>query len=182
MNLNTFLSKSKTALAKRWFELIVQSYPPETQRLLTKETNEFANPVGAAYSQGMNGILDELIKGFSPEGVSPHLDRIIRIRAVQDFTPSQAVSFIFFLKRIIREYLSDTQKDILPSPEDLAAFDAIVDELILCAFDVYARCREQLYEVKLMEFKNRTQRLLQRANLIVELPDVDLGSGSINNN
>jgi len=182
MNLQTFLSKRKTAFVKRWLELIIQGYPPETQRLLAKETNEFANPVGAAYTHGINGILDELVKGLNPDGVSPYLDRIIRIRAIQDFTPAKAVSFIFILKRIVREQPEDAQKDMILSTEDLASFDAMVDELILLAFDVYARCREQLYEIKLIEFKNRTQRLLQKANLVVELPDVEPGSGGINNN
>jgi hypothetical protein len=32
------------------------------------------------------------------------------------------------------------------------------------------QCREQLWEIKVEEIKNRTTRLLQRANLNINLP------------
>ncbi|NIR14663.1 MAG: hypothetical protein GWN86_12250, partial [Desulfobacterales bacterium] len=56
-------------------------------------------------SKALENIYKELLKGVDREGVSPFLDRIIRIRAVQDFSPSQAIAFVFLLKRVIREVL-----------------------------------------------------------------------------
>jgi hypothetical protein len=37
-----------------------------------------------------------------PDTVSTFLDGIVRIRAVQNFAPSEAVAFIFHLKKVIR--------------------------------------------------------------------------------
>ena len=54
--------------------------------------------------------------------------------------------------------------------DDMSAFDAKVDELGLLAFDVYSRCRENLFEVRMKEVKDRTYRLLQRAEIIADVP------------
>jgi hypothetical protein len=105
------------------------------------------------------------------EKLSSHLDRIIRIRAVQDFSPAQAISFIFFLKQVVRDELQSDIHENRISTSELVAFDAKVDELALLAFNIYMQCRERLFEVRLNEFKNRTHRLLQRANLLAEIPE-----------
>ena len=39
--------------------------------------------------------------------------------------------------------------------------------LVLLAFDVYVRCRENLFEIKIAEIKNNTRRLLERAQIII---------------
>jgi hypothetical protein len=57
----------------------------------------------------------------------------------------------------------------------MEAFDSKVDHLALLAMDVYSQCREKLYEVRVGEVKNRSFRLLQRANLLVEIPEMESG-------
>jgi hypothetical protein len=93
---------------------------------------------------------------------------MIRIRAVQDFTPSQAVAFIFEVKKVVRKELAS---EILHDPhmrEELAAWDSAVDDLVLFAFDIYMQCREKIYDLKANEARNLTFRLLQKAKLIAE--------------
>jgi RsbT co-antagonist protein rsbRD N-terminal domain len=170
MNLEKLLAQERTTILSRWFDFILKTYPPETATLLRKETNQFANPVGHTIYHGMEGLYDELLRGGDSEKISSFLDRIIRIRAVQDFSPSQAVSFLLVLKTVVREVLQDQIREGQITPEDLVSFDAEVDGVMLLGFDIYMQCREKLHEVKLNEVKNRTHRLLQRANLIAELP------------
>ena len=148
-----------------WLDLLLSTYPPETVRLLKKETNQFANPVGHTFTTALGEILDEFLGENSPEKLAPLLDRIIRIRAVQDFSPSQSLAFIFSLKKIAAEILAEAGEGI-EARDDLSAFDAKVDELALLAFDVYMRCRQNLFEVRMREHKDRTYRLLQRADII----------------
>jgi hypothetical protein len=173
MNLEQFLLSEKRALVTKWFDLVAGTYPPETARLLKKESNQFANPVGHTILHGLSDLFEQFLGGAPKDSLQSSLDGIIRIRAIQDFTPSQAVSFVFLLKRIVADRLQDESLEERYSAEDLLVFYGKVDELALLAFDIYMQCREKLYEVRVNEVKNRTFRLLQRANLLAELPDKD---------
>jgi hypothetical protein len=51
--------------------------------------------------------------------------------------------------------------------------------MALLSFDVYMKCKERIYEIKADEVKRMTFRLIQRANLICEVPDPDLGSDTV---
>jgi len=172
MDLEKFLTQNKSSILKKWFNSILDTYPAETAKMLKREKNQFANPVGSTIYQGMDGLYQELIKGIDPETISPFLDKIIRIRAIQDFAPSRAIAFVFSLKDLVRREAEEVKspQDTL-SADDLSSFEARIDRLALIAFDIYMQCREQLYELRVNEVKNRSQRLLQRANLIAEIPE-----------
>jgi hypothetical protein len=103
MRLNNLLAQRKTAIIKNWFTLAVETYPPDTASFLKKQKDPFANPVGRTISQGLEALFNELLKEMDYEIITSFLDPIIRIRAIQNFSPAQAVSFIFLLKRAIRE-------------------------------------------------------------------------------
>ena len=156
--------------------MILETYPSDTSNFLKKQKNCFANPVGYNISQGINGIFDELLNEADTDKVSPFLDNIIRIKAVQDFFPSQAMSFIFLLKKAIRESLGNKIHETHIS-EELLLFESKIDDLALLSFDVYMKCREKIYELKSNEVRSMTFRLLQRANLICEIQDQKQGSG-----
>ena len=98
------------------------------------------------------------------------LDNIIRIRAVQGFTPSQSTAFTIFLKKVIREELKDEIKED-QLYNDLAALEARIDKMALLSFDIYMKCRETLYEIKANEVKNMTFNLLRRANMLSEVQE-----------
>ena len=91
----------------------------------------------------------------------PSLDRLIRIRAVQGFSASQAVGFVFLLKDILSSE-GDAASDG-PAPDDeLRTLWAHVDALALHAFDIYVACREKLSEIKVNEVRMQTAKLLER--------------------
>ena len=167
MKLEKFLSEKKPEILKRWFDTILDTYPAETSNYLKKQKNRFANPVGSTIFQGIEQIFNELLGEVNTERVSPFLDNIIRVRAVQDFTASQAVSFIFSLKTIIREEMERSTKDPL-SWQEVLVIDARVDKLALLSFDIFMSCREKLYDIKANELRNMTFRLIERANRLDE--------------
>ncbi len=84
------------------------------------------------------------------ETIISFLDPIIRIRAIQNFSPSQAVSFIFLLKKTIRENI---KKGI--SEEQLY---------------LYMQCKEKIYDLKANEMRNSTYKAFKRAGLVREMP------------
>jgi RsbT co-antagonist protein rsbRD N-terminal domain len=175
MKIEKLLSEQKSAIIKKWFDAVVKTYPEDSSGFLGKQKDPFTNPVGHTIRHGIEGIFDELLGDLDYERVSPFLDEIIRVRAVQDFTPSQAVSFIFSLKRVIRDELLKRREGI--PWDELPALESRIDRLALFSFDIFVACREKLYEIKANELRNMTFRLLQRVNVM----DEESGSSSVNN-
>jgi hypothetical protein len=170
MSLKNLLQEKKPAIVKQWFEALVETYPEGTRGSLRKQDAQFANPVGYHYAEGVEALFDALLGGMLPDTVSTFLDSMIRIRAVQNFTPSQAVGFIFQLKGILRSALGEVLQDRKLSDE-LVALESAVDDLALFAFDLYMHCREGIYDIKAKEAGRATFRLLQQAKIITELPE-----------
>ncbi len=171
MNLANLLSQKRTEILRRWFDILLETYPPETSTFLRKQKDRFTNPVGATIFEGLSGLFDELLKEGKPEKLSPFLDNIIRIRAIQDFSPSDAVSFILPLKGVIREELGNEIFRNGDIAQEFVALESRIDALVLLSFDIFVKCREKLSELKADEVKRRTFRLLQRANLLVEVQE-----------
>jgi len=170
MNLRELLQKKRSAILERWFDLILATYPHDATQFLRKQKDPFANPVGHTISRGIEELYDELLGGGGSEKISPILDQIIRIRAVQDFSAAQAVGFVFRLKEAIRQEL----RGELGEPgiaRDLLVLETRIDGMTLFAFDIYMKCREKMYEIKANEIRNRTFVLLKRAGLVSELQE-----------
>lgn len=170
MVLEHLLSQKRAAILGRWFQLILETYPADTSRFLKKEKDRFINPVGYTISQEIEALYDELLQEMNSDKLAACLDNIIRIRAVQDFSPSQTVAFIFLLKKAIREELTSEIKENRVF-EELLEFEARIDKLVLLAFDIYMKCREKVFEIRLNETKaerERVLKLLERTNLTME--------------
>lgn len=167
MRLADFLSEKRSVLLDKWLDATVNTYPQDTAKFLKSQKDEFRNPVGHTLEASLCGVFDEMLSvlegSFSAEKFGPHLDNIIRIRAVQDFRPSEAVSFLFLLKDIVRKEAESSEVE----PEGLSQIDSVVDRIVLLAFDIYSSCRERLFEVKTNELRRLTFRLLERANKIL---------------
>jgi hypothetical protein len=176
MALMNHLAQRQASIVASWYDLVLESYPAETTRLFKKETNRFANPVGSTIHDGIRHLYRELLKGFDTQELSAALDKIIRIRAIQDFSPGQALAFILAFKQLVRRELAQPIRDNLVVTEELLQFDEVIDRLVLLAFNVYMQCREQLYELRINEVRNSTARLLQRANMLWSPPEQEANS------
>jgi hypothetical protein len=151
------LKKKKTGILERWLRLILETYPADTAGFLKQEKDRFVNPVGATLSKETEILYEELLQGMNSERISSALENIIRIRSVQDFSPSQAVLFVPLLKRAIQEELAgEMQGD--PMFRQWLAFESGIDQLSLRAFDHYTKCREKIHEIRIREMKNQKDR------------------------
>ena len=169
MGLEKLLKKKKDTIEKKWFEWVIKTYAPETAVFFKNHKESFTNPVGSTTFKGLKGVFNELLTGFDTENIKNLMDPLIRIRAVQNFSPSQAVSFIFPLKNIIREELKKElkDKDIL---EQYLQFSLKIDDLSLIAFDIYMSCKEKIYNLKAYEARNLIHKAFSRAGLVEEIP------------
>ncbi len=169
MILENFFVERKSAIIKRWFDLSIETYPEETARFLKNKKNQFANPVGYILSHELEPIVEGLFQGEDLDKLQPFLENIIRIRAVQDFSPAQATGFVFLLKQVVREEMEQEVREGRIG-KDLLELESRIDGLVLLAFNIYMKCREKIYDLKANELKNRSIRLLKRAKLVVEEP------------
>jgi hypothetical protein len=169
MELVKQLAQKKSAIIKVWFEKVVNTYPIDTAQFLKNQKDPFANPVGRNSLQSLQDIFELAQSGFDRETARPLLDPIIRIRAIQDFTPAEAVGFMFDLKTIIREMVPVNATDS-QNQEAWHELDQRIDQLSLLAFDIYMQCREKILDLKANEMKARIYAAFSRAGLIKE-PD-----------
>jgi hypothetical protein len=164
MELATLLDQNREIVLGKWFDRIAGSYPEVTSKFLAKQKDQFRNPVGHAISQSIGPIFDQVISVMDTDEVLRALDGVIRIRSVQDFTPSEAVAFVFELKTAIRD-VTDARMWGPENWDDLAELESRIDRVALLAFEKYTECREKLHEIRNNEIKSRALKLMQRVNV-----------------
>jgi len=132
-------AERRGAILESWLERTLASYPSQTSRFWRHEKDRFRNPVGHTLREGLAAILDEIAGEMDTAKIRPALEGIVRLRAVQDFTAGQATGFVFLLREILYEELEGGGPP---------AWQKRIDETALLAFDLFMRCREEIYEIK----------------------------------
>ena len=169
MKLVERLAANKSTIVKKWFDLVVATYPPDTARFLKAQRDPFHNPVGKTTIEGLKAAFEALLAGSEPEILDQALDPIIRIRAVQSFSPTQATAFILALKPLVRDI--GREDPVEPrAVADLREIEDRIDVMLLVGFDIYLRCRETIFQLKVDLEKNRIHHAFVRAGLVEETP------------
>jgi len=166
MTLTDLLNQKKPMIIARWLRVIFDSYPPETAIFLKKEKDRFDNPMGSLISEGIAKLYETLLVEMETDQVLAALDEIIRIRALQNFSPGKALAFIFLLKDVIRQELAKELRE--GDPEELLELESRIDGLVLLGFEVYTTRREKLNEIRINEMKNRVSGLMRRTGLTLD--------------
>lgn len=168
MMLRTILLNNKSHILERWFNLIIETYPPDTGRQLRIEKDRFSNPVGYTISEGISILFDVLVDEKDSDSAASALDSIMRIRAVQDLSPSRATNIIPLLRRVITEVVNGTthrgKEEENGLPNELLNLYGKLDIMHSLACDFYTKCKEEIHAIQLKEMKlenERAQRLLK---------------------
>ncbi|MCU0691712.1 MAG: RsbRD N-terminal domain-containing protein [Polyangiaceae bacterium] len=163
----SFLAHRRAALLQRWLDAVFDAYPANASRALRRVGDRFANPAGHLLTSNLPLLFDALDRGVVREQVEPPLEAILKLRALQDFTPSQAVDIVLAARRVLRAEFDPLR---LPASDTaaLAQVEERVDQMLLIAFDVYMRCREKVYEVRYEQLKKMNYTLLERANRLLD--------------
>jgi len=162
MPLKDHLHSRRAIIARRWLEKTLETYAPDASAFFEQQKDPFANPVGQALRTGTRALVDCLLDGMDAEKICGCLEEIVKIRSIQDFTPAQAVSFVFSLRQVVREELG---AELDPGRlDELAELDSRIDQMALFAFDIYAKCRERLYDIRVDEVKRTVSGLIRRLN------------------
>jgi hypothetical protein len=161
MGLRDILVQERERILENWLEGILRTYPAGGLAFLRGERDRFSNPVGYTLREETRVLLESLLEDTPREKVTASLEKILKIRAVQDFPPAQAVAFVFSLKHAVRETIGAAGPGV---SAELLALESRIDAMALAAFDQYMKCRERIFEVRIHEVKQRSTQLLERFN------------------
>jgi len=161
MTLLEILEQDRSAVLERWRGLVLESYSEEAACFFRGEKDRFQNPVGHSIARATAVLYDGVVLDRQPEGIPEALESLVRLRAVQDFTASQALAFVFQLKRAVREQAAQ-HPDVDRRWEELSRFETRIDALAFAAFDLYVESRERIFEIRQGELKRRIASLLRR--------------------
>jgi hypothetical protein len=166
------LRERASAVAGRWLSDTLATYSEGASAAFGRQQDPFANPVGAALRRGTRAVVDGLVEGKDAGEICSRLEDVIKIRAVQEFTPSQALGFVFALKEVLRAELA-----IPPDDPALVAqwadLERQIDRVALGAFDAYMRYRTQLCELRINEVKRSIAVIVERLNRRRPSPGAD---------
>jgi len=157
------LCERREALTRSWTDAVLAAYPELGAAALAKEQDPFANPLGHAARSGTRAALGALLDGADAVLSAACLEGIIRIRAVQALRPSAALHFILLLKGILRAEAAG----LTPThevAEELGRLEERIDAMALAAVDIYVRCREQVFELRVGESRRRVAWVVDRLN------------------
>ena len=159
--MNALFRTYEQQIVDAWVEAALAHYGATTVCFLKCEQDAFANPFGVTLRNSPTAIFQSLSQELQDHQVGPYLDEIIKVQAIQDLAPSQALGFLFGIKEIIRRELGAR----LNEPGlllEVIWMDERVDQLVLMAFDIYMRRREKLYELRVEDVKRNVSALYRR--------------------
>jgi hypothetical protein len=163
VRLEDLMRDRRDVIAQRWVQEVLATYPEDAAALFQREQDPFANPLGHSMREGAHGLLETIFGDMDRDKLWKHLDSIIRIRAVQQLAPSQALCFLFSLKPILESVFSEAAVD--PGlARGLERIEDRIDQVVLLAFDVYTECREEVSKLRINEVKRQVTWVIEKMN------------------
>jgi len=155
------LKNKRSLIVKEWIQSIIETYPVVTSKFLGRQKNRFANPVGFTIAQCVEKLFDQIIDDKNIEEIKTTLLDLIKIRAVQNFTPAEAVGFVFSLKLILRSMF---EKEISNknSFKELLNIESKIDCAAIGAFDLYMEAKEKIFQIKVNEIKSKSLKAIDK--------------------
>jgi len=151
MDLAEAFRNYREKIVDKWVDYTLSTYI--SSDFFKRERDQFANPIGASVREALDSLFTMISKGAEPSDFRVPVEKLMKVRAVQEFTPAQAVAPLNAVKHITREVLA-ADKERAVFVKDLYDFEFRVDLAVLAAFDIYMESRERLYKVRIAEIKS----------------------------
>jgi hypothetical protein len=169
LELSGFIKENRDALAGRWLDAVIGSYSADTGGFIKGKDDRIANPLGHAIREMVDAVLRCLGEGCDEQALGSAMFPVIQMRAVQDFTPSEAVAFVGLFRNSVVSLAMEKEA----GPELIIELDDVVLGLMSRAFDLYSDCREKLWEIKIEEIKRNLYMFLRKSDMV----ELQNGSG-----
>jgi len=157
LSINEALNKKKQHILSKWQLAAFSTYANHDLLMGKKQRSRFSDPIAFVIEESTKEIFEWLLKDGNQVDLFTPLEEICRLRAIQEIKPSEALHFIFDLKQIIREELTDENQTNYWAVE-LWDVDKRIDEIGWLAFDIYSDCRAKICELRINEIKRMVGR------------------------
>ncbi len=161
MTLREILAENKDRILQRWFDRLVEDYPPETQGFLRENRSPYSNPIGYTLRKGTEEILGLILEGGKRREVRAILEPIMKVRAVENLSPAQGGKFILPLRGVISEVVKEMRREDAFGQEWLD-LNARITHLALLGLNLYSECREKVNQLRVEERERRGGRVPDR--------------------
>jgi hypothetical protein len=154
MTLEALLKEKKTIILERWFDRVLEDYPPDTRRFFREDKGPYSNPIGHTLRRGMEGIIDQVLRPVSIEEDRVILEPIMKIRAVENLPPSPGARFILPLREVLSDIVKEEmRKDVLG--QEWLNLNSRINQLALLGINLYSECREKVNQLRTREWGKR---------------------------
>lgn len=155
MALAEIFSSRKDGMVKQWTDLVFATYPFNTTGFRLTSQDPFANPVAQMTRDALNVLYDAVAGGdIEEQNIRASLEMLVKLRAVQQFSPSKAMGIFYLLKPLMREQVLTQLHDEASKKHYLDA-ESRLDSLVLLAFDIFVQAREVVSENRIQEIRKR---------------------------
>lgn len=170
------LAEKQNELADKWSQAVSGTYPFGTVGFLRTKSDPFINPVGKRNNVTAEAFVAALLADEPDlEELSAVIDEFIRVRAIQEFSPEDAIGIVLALKPIIYEVLGDKLTNYVKAHglKEFQLLEGRIDALSLLSFGAYTRCREKVANMRIDEFKRRHSQIIRQAERVLnkEFPE-----------
>ena len=147
----------------QWNEAVFATYPLDTTGVARTQEDQFCNPGGhairLALAEAYKAVSGQLSSATLLRG---SLEMFVKLRAVQNFTPVQALGVIYLLKPLLRERILPAclQNGLL---DEYLEAESRLDTAALLACDIYVASKEQVLEERIGEIKRQHAQLVRWA-------------------
>ena len=158
MSLQEQIRGDRTKILKQILREVLQTYPDQAKPLISVGSDRFANPLGATLSEGVEEIFEVITGDKTLDEIELPLERMFKLKAVQEGKTNLALDFLFSLKSIIRNICNPAGGN--PAElQELFEIEERIDQIVMRGLQVFISAREKLLELQVAEIKHRTYSL-----------------------
>lgn len=143
-------SERRQSLFKTWYESAMRCYFPAAEASFYNQVG-FKNPVAQIFHQAMQAIVDGVLADSDPLELRVHIEKMMRVVAVQGLPAGYSIRFITLLRRLL-----ESEPD-LPAAAKAPLIEK-TDALAEIAVEIWCERRETLSQLQINELRKRLQR------------------------
>ena len=147
----------------KWNEAVFATYPLAMTGFARTQEDQFRNPGGHAIRLALEEIYAAVSGRLASEKLlRDSLEMFVKLRAVQDFTPVQALGVVYLLKPLLRDRVLPAclQNGLL---DEYLEAESRLDTAALLACDIYVASRERVFEERIGEIKRQHAQIVRWA-------------------
>ena len=160
-SLGLLIENNKDWILEKWLSSRLSLFSNQKQSLIKTQMDPFQNPIRHEILGGLKMILENF--EAESEKFNEAIEKICRVMAIQEFSPSKAIALFYELKVIILDREEKTEHTL--NSKEFIEFNSNIEKMTLKAFDCYCSHREKIYQLKVDESKKKAYMLIKKAGL-----------------